>query len=274
MMLDAKQLETFLFKKYFNNEILFDYDKAIRALASICDSKDKIDLLDHLLTNINIYSEKTIGFAVQSIYQYILNNTEEEIKTAIVATAFDSDPDSSQLLMYKLKPLFYKQKHIKLFSYMPKLISSLHEFDKVFILDEFSGTGKTIVQRHKTVKRRATELNREIECGCILVGAMEEAITHIENEGITLFYMEAFKAGISGYFEGPMLNAMTQAMLALESQLEPKIDETELPSFGYGKAESMFCLHKSNAPNSNFPILWWPRYAGGKEREPIFMRNQ
>lgn len=270
----GKQLDAFVFQKYFSNEILYDYDKPIRDLISVCDSAEKFALIEHILDNIKIYSDTKIGFAVNFIKNKIIAEVEHEHRVAIVATAFDGDPDSSQNILYKLKPLMREHKNIDLYSYMPKYLTKASEYNRVFIIDDFSGTGKTIIQRYKTIKKRAKEINLEVDCSVILVAAMETAVKNIRDEGIHVDFMEAFKAGITGFFSGTRLEEMSSAMLQLESNLRLRVDDVDLPSFGYGGAEAMFSLHKLNAPNSNFPLLWWPEYSDGQKRETIFSRNQ
>ena len=63
-------------------------------------------------------------------------------------------------------------------------------------------------------------------------------------------------------------------MLRLESYLQAKHDNLELPSLGDGEAEALYYMKYGNTPNSVFPVFWWPFLADGTERTTLLDRHE
>jgi hypothetical protein len=63
-------------------------------------------------------------------------------------------------------------------------------------------------------------------------------------------------------------------MKRLEAELAQNIDGKVLPSMGHGEAEALFFIKDGNAPNSNFPIFWWPEDSKNNQRNTIMKRHE
>lgn len=108
---------------------------------------------------------------------------------------------------------------------------------------------------------------------CLLYG-MERAIKKVQGEGLDIRVVNSLRAGLSGHFSGNDLNSRVDAIRRIETQLAPIVDGVNVPSLGFNEAEATFCIRDTNAPNSNFPIFWWPEDASGSERRTLMVRAE
>ena len=102
---------------------------------------------------------------------------------------------------------------------------------------------------------------------------MVDALTEVRGRGTDIFAAIELEKGISGYLTGSARDDAREEMLRLEARLHPTFNGRPLPSLGYGEAEALFSTD-GNAPNSVFPVFWWPRLRTGRNRKTILSRGE
>jgi hypothetical protein len=103
---------------------------------------------------------------------------------------------------------------------------------------------------------------------------MQEAKSAIEATGIELHVGKVLLKGITESSPASRVKTDISLMLRIEAALLASKDGFTLPSLGYGGAESLYCMDGGNAPNSVFPIFWWPWLADGNQRETLLNRAE
>jgi hypothetical protein len=204
-----------------------------------------------------------------------------EHNTQFVATTLNDEADSAQGILQELKPRFAHRgwQQVRTVNKLGGASKNIPPFSNVVLVDEFSGTGKTIKSRVTQLRSDVREAlkvkgaSAELTVRVCLLASMEEAIEAITAHGVQVFAPIVLKKGISGYYSGDALASARTQMERLESRLSPEIEGEPLPLFGYGRAEALFSTDE-NPPNSIFPVFWWPRSKSGKSRKTLLVRQQ
>jgi hypothetical protein len=275
MSIEEEQMRTWLFKLFVKKHELAPYEEPIKELLKICRNQQEFELIQHTLEKLvtvdaAYYQQVIIKFSKS--FEKILGQLEGE--TALVAMAVDGQPDSSQRVAQEIKP-HLDIKNSDIFNSTSQFVkkSNMKKYQNFILFDDFSGTGSTVLNRIKKINDRAKELNHEITGVVNLMFGMERAASALNESGIVSHFLATFEAGISSYFEGAELRRKIDAMLRLENELAPEYENNQLPSLGYGRAEALFFIAGQNAPNSNFPIFWWPIDVHGARRLTLMKRN-
>jgi hypothetical protein len=221
------------------------------------------------------------SYAIRMVKQIVDVWKLSESNTQLVATTMDDEADSSQALLQELKPRFiqYGWSHVQTVNTMRWAGRKISAYPNVVLIDEFSGTGKTINSRIRHLGSELRSLTRETSPGqaftirVCLLASMADALRSIAETGVEVFTPIVLEKGISDYYDGENLASATTKMRRLESGLCAVVGDKPLPSFGYGGAEALFSTD-ANPPNSVFPVFWWPRSADGKKRRTVLTRQQ
>ncbi|MDP4006704.1 hypothetical protein [Methylobacterium sp. NEAU K] len=266
------KLDNFLFSLYLENEILADYEEGIRALFNECKKATEKKLIEHIVSKIKVLSERQVNFALKSMANKIIDYAGSD-PTALVATSASFDPDSSQAVVQLIKPMLRDYSNVEIYNSVPQFLRKLTSYKKCILADEFSGTGKTIVQRVNVISKDSANRNHDLSIRVLLISCMSGAKSYIHEKGIVVDTEQELQAGLSSYFTGQQLADALSVMSDLESRLAKNFNGKPVPALGYGGAEALFSVKNWNAPNSNFPILWWPRNSADKKRKVIFIRS-
>lgn len=242
-----------------------------------CSNEQETDLLCDLLRRHIHLRQDEFATHLESIPNQIVNEWKlPEDETQVVATTTDRSPDSGQLVIQSLKPLFVQcgWTKPKLANRQTAVLELIEQRPNVVIVDDFSGTGNTIVNVIQDIRRRCDQkgVAHPRSVYVCLVAAMEAAVATIESEGATVFAPIKLKKGINDYFAGQDLTDSIACMLELESRLAPKVHNRKLPSFGWGQAEALFSIDRQNTPNSVFPVFWWPETIDKRNRYTLLVR--
>lgn len=276
MAIKEDEISNWLFDVLLRREVLEDFEKPMSSLAKMCRSRDEFELLAHTIEKLVALSQKQFTKQIISLVGHIKKLIVGEQQIAIVAMAWGDEPDSSQQLVQLLKTYFHNERRVRFFNSVNNFEKKDHiqTFPRFIIVDEFSGTGKTVIGRVNHLYKHAKSKNVEIEPYVYLLFGMQQAYDNIKGQGIDAHFCNILKAGISGYFTGEERSKRIAIMKRLEEELHPQIDGKQLPSLGYGEAEALFFVRNMNAPNSNFPIFWWPIDASGNDRDTIMQRAE
>lgn len=276
MAVDVDEINRWLWDLFLRREALAYLEQPMFALASLCRNLDEFELVMHSVEKLVALSEAQFGKQVNIMSKYIKDNILDERPLAIVATAWGEKPDSSQHLVQRLKLPFRNIHNVEFFNSVNAYERKdfMERYPRFVLVDEFCGTGNTIINRinhiNNNAKSKGVSLDNFV---CILFG-MEMAYLRLKGDGVGVHFCTQFKAGISGYFNGVEREEKLSLMKRMEEELAPEVCGVPLPSLGHGEAEALFFVKDMNAPNSNFPILWWPKDAQGNDRDTITHRAE
>lgn len=281
MIIAKKQLNRNDFAKvyglYAKQPWLCEKESHLVELMQLCDSNDHKKLIIDLLEEFRYIDDKVLASFLNFLSDSIINDSGFNEETTIVAsiTADDSADSSQKALDYIKVPLFkmgwsdYEQ--VNRFNNIPKHI--LRGRNQIILIDEFIGSGKTILHRLRSTNGwPKTDFTIKF---CFLAG-MEYAINMIEDKGYEVFCPLRLKKGISERYEGYIVESMISKMRELENKLAQKINEHNLSTFslGYNDTQALYSLEScfGNTPNSVFPIFWWPRDTNNNRRNTLLTR--
>jgi hypothetical protein len=281
------KLNTSLYKKFFRLARQKSWitkprhEDAFFALVDNCSREQDIELLIELLERFHYLTQENVaihldGMLDSAFEQWLFPPSE----TQIVASHPSTDPDSSQFIMQMLKPAL-RRKELKVGKTCNKLFDAVQHcdtFPHILIVDEFVGTGRTMVKRVKNLESRIeqrmsdTKKHVGIKIGVVTIAAMKAGANFLRDNEILFSCQLELSRGISDQFEEPMLTEFSNSMRRLESELAQEIDGNKLPSFGSGEAEALYAIEESNIPNSVFPIYWWCKDKHMRVRKTHFDR--
>lgn len=260
-----------------HKDFLNGKDEELNELYSMCDTSDQRVLVEDLLDRFTYIDSKKYGALLNEMALYIKSLNYDADKLAIVSFAIDMYADSSQAVLQDLKVPICRVFDRKIMD-CNRLsdIGNLYKkgFRHFIAVDEFSGTGDTVINRYKKFKSMKKMDGATLDF-CVLAG-MENAIDKIKSDGVPAKVFLILKKGISDYYEGDRLLSNRSEMQNLESKLAERIKETKLSthSFGYKESESLYYKENGNIPNNVFPLFWWKEYSNKKTRKPLFIRVQ
>ncbi|MEP6018228.1 MAG: hypothetical protein ABJ251_07065 [Paracoccaceae bacterium] len=276
MVVDKAEAEEWLFDLFLRREILSEFEEQVLELVKLCQNRAEYDLIKHTVERLIVLNDGQFSTQVFGMAEHIKNKVCNGKETAVVAMAWDDTPDSSQQLVQMLKSRFTREDPIRIFNSVPAFTKKDHidKFEKFVLVDDFAGTGKTVENRYNHLVKHAEGRRVEIEGHTCSLFGMKAAYEYLEGKEIGAHFCRKLDAGLSGHFVGAELSARVATMKRLEQELASVIDGKPLPSMGHGEAEALFFRKDSNAPNSNFPIFWWPEDAKNEPRLTLMYRAE
>lgn len=258
--------------------------------------QEKTDLIDHLLfedcndeesRELLIDLVNRFEFVDNTRYQFLMRQialeivTEPEIHeqtTLIAAMSVGSGADSGQSTIYSLKPLLQEHSWTRhkiindaLHSY--KTIKSNAPLKDIILVDEFVGSGRTVIGRVDTIKRQFSENGiTDYSIRVKVLASTKTGLNNVIEHGIKISSQITLAKGISEYFNESLVEKNLALMEKLEGILSTDFNGREMPSLGFGKAESLYFRINTNLPNSVFPIFWWAEYKNKKTRKTLLTR--
>ena len=252
--------------------------EALAELWNLCSDNKERSLIEDLIRRyIHIDSRSLLKFGELTSSQ--INNEWglEAEETLIVAVSDNWEADGSQAFIQSLKNKFVDYDGWSESNFCNRIgdsLNLLNNIKNVILVDDFIGTGNTIKRRVSWFIQKLTDkgLSDDVQVYVIAIGAMEFAKPLLDGLDVIYYSSVWLKKGISEYYEDSDLAEATAAMGKLEEKLEPSVNRTKLPSFGYKQSEALFAIEPYNVPNNVFPIFWWPEEKPAKKRKSIFNR--
>jgi hypothetical protein len=244
-----------------------------------CSSQDQKELILDLLNRFEYVSRDKFIKALSEMAEDIVNDPDlNDETTQIVAMAADSTADSSQYVLYGLKPIlrkygWIKYKHVNRFGQAYNTYKNSKQHKNIVLVDEFVGSGKTVLNRIKEInsvfiKAKVSDYSVKIKT-LVSTEIGAKAITAC---GLVFTSQIILQKGISDYYTNFEVKDKIELMLSLEFLLKKKYLGRSLPSLGFGSTESLYCRQDGNTPNNVFPIFWWPVYRNGDIRPTVLTR--
>lgn len=252
-------------------------EEEVKLLISTCNTSSQRELLFDLLTNFNYLTHDILSDGLNQISDYIVNDSNFSIETSqIAAITFDDEADSSQRFLDYIKVPLYKRAwyNVKTVNRYGAIMRNFKKgLTQIILIDEFVGSGKTIINR---LKQLENDLQGKFDIRLCFLAGMDFAIKIIEKAGYKVFCPFRFRKGISEMYLTTFLRQAILDMKDMELKLASRINLKELNdySFGYNQAEALYSGEgvNGNTPNSVFPIFWWPYCNLNRKRKTLLTR--
>jgi hypothetical protein len=264
---------------YSKQSWLIDREDGLMSLILNCDDSEQKRLIYSLLNDFHFLDEKVLNNYLNLIADYIISDSNfNQDTTQLAAITYDDEADSSQKILDYIKVPLYKQgwKRVKTVNRYGATIRNFNEgLNQIIFIDEFIGSGKTILGR---IKQLQNDIKSDFEIKFCFIAGMDYSIRKLESLGFEVYCPLRLPKGISErWVENELENAILK-MRELEGKLAPKINNFDLEkySFGYNNAEALYSLEgcQGNTPNSVFPLFWWPSDFENIERKTILTRYE
>lgn len=134
-------------------------DALTTLLFNDCKNDEQHELILNLLGNFEYLSNDKFHALLENLAENIVTDPIlNELDTQVVAMAANSAADSSQYVLYGLKPIFEKlgwvnYKHVNSFGSSYKTYKRSVEHKNIVLIDEFVGSGSTLVKRVEAIKK-------------------------------------------------------------------------------------------------------------------------
>ncbi|QZN90550.1 phosphoribosyltransferase [Idiomarina abyssalis] len=241
--------------------------------------QEQRDLLLELINDFRYLDSNNYANSQKELAELIVTDPDlTDESTAVVAMTRSSKFDSGQNIAYALKPWFSefgwsKFLDINTADKCYKKVKENPQIKNVVLVDELVGSGKTVTLTHDSLKELFSDKGLNIEIRACVIAACSVGAQELKKSGIKLNSLYELKRGISDRdLSSQEISDKLELMRELERSLEPVVNDSDLPSLGYGETEALYCRDGGNTPNSVFPIFWWPQYLGKTPRSSILTR--
>lgn len=280
----SNQIDHTSFKKLMELTLkynwLVDESEGLTELWNMCDSEDQQLLVESLISRFKVINSTEIKNLGNDVYKHITTNWKVRAEnTLIVAISDNWEADGSQLFIQLLKNKFANEDDWSNHNFINSLPIGANKAKKgttLILLDDFVGTGNTIIRKVNGVRKILTKrgLIDNVTIKVIAIAGMNFAISNLEKLNIEYYIPLWLDKGISDFYKGNDLSIAIDLMKELESKLIHEYRSLKLKkfTFGYERSESLFALEACNVPNNVFPIFWWSLDKEKKKRKTLFRR--
>jgi hypothetical protein len=232
------------------------------------------DLVHRLIRRFTFLSSDEYENMLLLIAQYIADNFDLAT-TILCATTADRHKDSAQKVLYDLTSTFaligeYKVRAINRYDAIQREKTA---FETVILIDEFIGSGQSIVGRVDAIVRsflHAKKIPPLVHA--IAIAGMSDSLRVIAHRFSSLNVCVALPKGIAHIAAATERLHEYRTMFTLEASLAPTSHGETLPSLGFAQCEALYSRQNGSCPNNVFPLFWWPELLGNVPRAPIFPR--
>lgn len=246
-----------------------------------CATPDEQALVSDLISRFKYVSAKEFVEKMNDLVLEIITIPYLDPKeTIIAAMASDGGPDSSQALVQNIKVKLQQEgwgEALIVNTFGQTYRKSKEDgFSRknVILVDEFIGSGRTVIGRVDEINRVFKNNGQDINVFVCVIFSSTVGISAIEAKNIKLYYTESVVRGISDFENEKDIESKMDSMIQIEKRFAEEYGTHKLSecSLGYGKAESLIGIENFNIPNNVFPIFWWGKYGDGNKRKTLFSR--
>ena len=278
-------MDRFLRKKMFDlfkqQPWLAHREEKLNKLIDMCDDISDIDMIFDLLSRFKYVGIESLSIHLRDIVDHINEEFgEEAFSFQLCAATADGDADSGQSILYAFKSEPISEILLEDFiltNSLSRAIKIMDQRKNIILLDEFAGTGETIVSRIKSIRGREKELknknNHNFSCkvSVCLVAAMDSAVELIKKYADDVYSSIVLKKGITDEVDFNKRDVSIFRMLSLE---ESFVKDKKFYRLGYGQTEALYFREKGNIPNNVFPVFWSKNKIDDKNWKPLFYRKE
>ncbi|EGH29589.1 MULTISPECIES: phosphoribosyltransferase-like protein [Pseudomonas syringae group] len=242
-----------------------------------CKCANSREMLINIINNFSYMSRQDYSEKLGALADEIMSEEGYEDNAQIVAMAADSGPDSSQEITYNLKFTFTQKGWLN-FSGVSTFGSAYKNYNKtgrkkLYVVDDFVGSGQTVISRYKELCRVFTHGNVDgYSISFKVLVSTEHGLEAVRDAGIDISAQTIIKKAIDGFFPDAIAAEYRTLMTRLETGLSLEHEGIMMPSLGYNGAQAAYCREASNTPNSVLPIFWWP-FDHADERRPTMLHR-
>lgn len=259
---------------------LTDKSEALMSLLfDDCSNDVSRELLIDLINRFHYISNEAYQAELKKLAESIVQDERISADTTqVIAMAADEGSDSSQFILYGLKMAFHKLRwvgygEVNRFGRALRKYRDNNKYRNLVLVDEFIGSGQTVISRVAELRRLFNQANiPDYRIIVRVLVASSVGLEVIQNAGIEVHANHIIQRGITDYYPPEAITSKIELMKQLENLLAPIVDQTTLPSLGYGSCESLYIREEGNTPNCVFPVFWWPQYQNGVQRKLLMER--
>jgi len=249
-----------------------------------CETEEQAQLIIDILDNLRHITIQEYNDGISNLALDIATCGVEPELTFITAMSADSTADSGQSVLYDLKGELSKlewtgYRSVNRYDQTPK---AYKEFRKtkgdqsitIILVDNFVGTGGTVINRVKRIKELFSESNLPIPN--VLVKVLISSKTgdeNVKNNNIDFSYSYVVLDNIlEKIYDQNQVENKKDMMRTIEGKLSQSHNYRALPSLGYGELQVALSIESKNTPNNVFPIFWWKYYSNYTVRDVLLHR--
>lgn len=274
----SRDLFDLVFRLHTTQPWLNRYGEELLDLMNECEHMAEQELLVSLIERFCYLDAEKHSECVQSISRKIAEDWRlVEAETQIVAATADSSPDSGQLVVYEVKNAMANFGWDAPFGVnrYDRAQRNVKSRRNIVLVDEFIGSGRTMAGRIRTMRaqfRGAGVLDAKFYIAAYAGMVFAQDVIH-EEVCEDIFMVNMLRKGISEMSLPAQVSANLGVMNDIEDRLAANWNGLSLPRLGDAACEALYGRHIGNAPNSVFPVFWWPLLLDGKGRRSIFKRR-
>jgi hypothetical protein len=252
---------------------------ALTGLLDMAENQDEQRLILELLQRFHFIDQVTLQKNLSAVKDQILGTWQLSPSDTIILGSSDKNHSkSSDMILYRLKPLFanYDGWHERLFITNLGAATRLPMVDfNIVMVDDFIGSGTDISKKINWLCDKLKGAGKKARIYVCVFAAMQQSKTILDQLCTSYFVTTWLSRGVSDFYEGSALGQATQLMERLESKLccqswgRQRLHNFH---FGYKRSETLYHLENGNSPNNVFPIFWWDCQKPNNKRQPLFPR--
>ena len=253
---------------------LKDESHALGELIDECANLDQQDLICRLLHRFLMLDHDAFGKAIQAIADHVQDDLGlVPSETYLVSLDDGKYADSAEFVLYALKNAAWKDSGWGMLNFVKprSTVLELPVRKHIVLVDEFVGTGRTVMKSVKKLRAQLAEKELEYQIHFAAIAGMDAGRNCVSGVVADPFFAHVLQKGISDHAsEGDVEKAIGE-MKVMESRLAPQSPRGTLAThhLGYGKSEALYSRLGGNTPNNVFPVFWWREYADGSRRKAI-----
>jgi len=251
---------------------------AVEELGFTCVSDESFDLAVDLLTRFHFFSlqdaqSQISALAINSVAQLGLTPAN----AIFVCLSDPKRVNSSQTVLNWIKNSLagvddWDKSHFH--TSVGEAAYDLQEGETLVFADDFVGTGHTLEEKSKYVRKVLAARGIANYRFCLLALAVMQAATGPIQQCVGTHQVigHMLQRGITDHYTGSSLVQATQAMKDAELMLSPKYRGKTWESFGYKASETLYAIDATSTPDNVFPLFWWRQLANGSSRQTVLVR--
>lgn len=252
------------------------YERTEKTFAEVSSTagREGIALFSALLRRFLYITDQQYSDAVCEIGEYLAESFDLQ-NTILCAPTANHEADSGQRFLYDVRTslglLGFTQ--VKTVNRYDHILRSKVDCDDIVLLDEFVGTGRTLIGRAKRIQQQFTDANRNTpNLHFVALAGMAQGLRACDSQFKTSATYYPLKKGVTDHATQHTRKRELEILAVMEDSLAQVVGSTTLPRLGDGGCEALYARSLGNCPNSTLPTFWWPVFGTCTVRSPMFPR--
>lgn len=254
----------------------YDRSESIAHLEQLTYGDEQVDLIIDLLESFDFNTPNELTTFIYSSVKYIMTTLALDPKTVgfVAKKNEDGSFDSSKTILGLLQNIFPAESGFSKANIFPiaRIALKNKDIENIILIDDFSGTGKSLDDYIIWMQEECEALNREsVKVHAFFFRALEATNSRkYQMPPDSLIIDKILPKGITDFYVGDKLvGEQISRMLAIE-QKHGNIGKFSL---GWGKSECLYSCEGISTPNNVFPIFWKRRSKKEPFHRPLLNRK-